>query len=263
MSRNRFCEIKKYIHLANNEGINVNDKAAKVRPFIDSINQGLVQFGVFSKDLSGDEQMVPYFGKHSAKMFMRNKPVKFGYKFWILASTQGFPYKIDLYCGKETNKTKTNKTKTGTVGASVIFNLLTVVENPKAHTITFDNFFTDYDLLKGLADKGFAATGTVRENRMKGAILPKSRSMKKKIVARRTTEFCSTGSIVACCWKDNKPVYCMSNYLGVTPTEKKRRYSQQEKKHIHIECPQMIASYNKTIGELICVTDSSVHTDQP
>ena len=43
---------------------------AKVRPTQKAVNVSLQQFGVFAEDLSV-EQMVPYLGKHSYKIFVR------------------------------------------------------------------------------------------------------------------------------------------------------------------------------------------------
>ena len=45
ISKNRFTLIKKYIHLANNEDLNKNDKFAKVRPLYDIANKSLHKFG--------------------------------------------------------------------------------------------------------------------------------------------------------------------------------------------------------------------------
>ena len=54
------------------------------------MNASLQQFGLFEKDLSIDKQMVPYFGRNSAKMFIRGKPIRFGYKNWDLASSDSY-----------------------------------------------------------------------------------------------------------------------------------------------------------------------------
>ena len=80
MSRKRFEDIKKFIHFANNDNFTVGNKLAKIRPLQDKVNASLQQFGLLEKDLSIDEQVVPYFGRHSAKMFIRGKPIRFGYK---------------------------------------------------------------------------------------------------------------------------------------------------------------------------------------
>jgi len=52
------------------------------------------------------------------------------------------------------------------LGSEVVLNLLESVENPSFHKVFFDNFFTSYNLLVMLREKGFFATGTVRENRI-------------------------------------------------------------------------------------------------
>ena len=52
------------------------------------------------EDLSTDESMVPYYGRHSCKPFIRAKPSRFGYKLWVLASGTGVPYKIEIYQGR-------------------------------------------------------------------------------------------------------------------------------------------------------------------
>lgn len=240
MTRNRFTTIKRYLHLANNETAERQDRAAKVRPFFDSINKQLTQFGIFAVDLSVDEQMVPYFGKHGAKMFMHNKPVKFGYKFWVIASSNGYPFSLQMYLGK--NEDRGNET----LGTFVVNKLLTVVNNMGCHTVTFDNFFSSYDLFVHLAKQNLAATGTIRYNRLKGAPLSKPEEVRK--LPRGAMEAASDGQVVCCSWHDNKPVYVASNFHRMTPIENKRRFSQKEKKHIQVECPAMIVQYNKNMG---------------
>ena len=118
MSRNRFTTIKRYLHLVDNTTLDETDKGAKVKPFFEFINQKLKQFSVFSKHLSVDEQMCPYYGKHSAKMYMNNKPIKFGYKFWVLASADGYPFHLKLYLGKNTDRGE------DTLGAFVVKELV-------------------------------------------------------------------------------------------------------------------------------------------
>lgn len=241
MTRNRFESIKRNLHLADNAQLNVADRAAKVRPLYDILNNNLKQFGVFKRHLSIDEQMLPYFGKHSAKMFMRNKPVKFGYKFWVLASATGFPFHILLYTGKQADASDGQP-----LGSQVVKQLLTVVDEPTCHSVTFDNFFTSLELLKALREQGLSATGTIRENRLRDCTIEKSATTKKD--ERGTFYYRGDGNVVVTSWKDNKTVYVASNNVGVKPTVSKRRYSRAEKKHIQVSCPQMIDVYNRTMG---------------
>ena len=75
MPRKRFEDIKKLIHFADNNNLPAGDKLAKVRPLQDRVNASLQQFGVSAKDLAIVEQMVSYFGRNFAKMFIRGKPI--------------------------------------------------------------------------------------------------------------------------------------------------------------------------------------------
>jgi len=101
MSCNRFEAIKRHLHLADSINIDSTEKAARVRPIYTMLKSNLQQFGILSRDLSVDEQiMLPYVGRQAAKMYMSNKPVKFSYKFWVLSSSTGYPYNIMLYTGQ-------------------------------------------------------------------------------------------------------------------------------------------------------------------
>ena len=66
ISRNRYHEIKRYLHFADNQRLTEGDKMSKISPLYNMLNCNLVQFGIFLEVLSVDESMVPYFGRHSA-----------------------------------------------------------------------------------------------------------------------------------------------------------------------------------------------------
>ena len=99
ITRNTLEEIKRYLHLADNNNLDPTDKLAKVRPMFDVLNQIIRQFGLFSPKLSIDEQMVPYTGRHSAKQTLRNKTVRFGFKNFVLTDHCGYPYYVLPYVG--------------------------------------------------------------------------------------------------------------------------------------------------------------------
>ena len=92
MSRQRFRDIKRYLHVCDNINLGT-EKMAKVIPIYDVLNRKL-SFGILHSQLSIDKLMVPYFGKHSCKQFIRGKPIQFGYKCWMLASATGMPYNV-------------------------------------------------------------------------------------------------------------------------------------------------------------------------
>ena len=97
ISRNRYHEIKRYLHFADNQRLTEGDKMSKISPLYNVLNCNLVQFDIFHELLSVDELMVPYFGRHSAKMFIKEKPIRFGYKIWCLCGSDGYPYHMQIY----------------------------------------------------------------------------------------------------------------------------------------------------------------------
>ena len=243
MSKNRFMEIKKYIHLADNDTTVPDDKLYKVRSYITALNTRFQQFGVFSKFLSIDEEMVPYYGHHSAKMYLRGKPIRFGFKLWVLASDNGYPYNVDVYCGKSVNPE--DQSENG-LGHRVVTSILGCVSNPLCHEVYFDNFFTSYSLLSSLRAMNIKATGTVRENRLKGCPLTETKVMKKK--ERGFYESKCDGQVIAVKWNDNTCVSVATNFGSVQPVGKAKRWSSSKKCSVEIPQPAVIHDYNLRMG---------------
>ena len=48
------------------------------------------QYDVLHDLVSIDESMMPYYGSHSCKMFIKGKPIRFGYKLWCLCESDGY-----------------------------------------------------------------------------------------------------------------------------------------------------------------------------
>lgn len=103
MPRNRFRMLKKYFHLVDNTQLEAGDKLGKIAPFYDEIGKHFRKFGFFHENLSIDDSMVPYYGHLSAKMFIRGKSNRFGFKVWMLCSANGYPYAMSIYSGKSLN----------------------------------------------------------------------------------------------------------------------------------------------------------------
>ena len=74
MSRQRFRDITRYLHVCDNMNLGT-EKMAKVIPTHDVLNSKIQSFGIFYSQLSIDESMVPYFGKQSCKQFIRGKSI--------------------------------------------------------------------------------------------------------------------------------------------------------------------------------------------
>lgn len=243
MPRQRFRDIKKYLHLCNNDSLDTQDKLGKVRRFIEMFCQKLQQFGIFSENLSVDEEMIPYTGKHSAKMYMRGKPIKFGFKLWVLASSDGYPFNLKVYVGKENMP---NNREHLPLGTRVVLDLIPCISNAKCHTIYVDNFFNSITLLQTMRDKEFRITGTMRENRLQKCPLKESKEIKKQ--NRGALDKISTKEFSVVKWNDNRVVCMASNFENVEALGKTKRWCHIKKKKIEIDQPSMIANYNANMG---------------
>ena len=71
MSRNKFQKIKGNLHAADNHNLGTSKKS-KVKPLYDLLNSVMVKFGILHENLSIDKSMVPYFGRHSCRQFIRS-----------------------------------------------------------------------------------------------------------------------------------------------------------------------------------------------
>lgn len=101
-----------------------------------------MHFGIWEADLSVDDQMVPYFERHFCKIFVRGKPIRFGYKLWCLCSSTGYLFNCIPYAGSANNYNK----EVG-LGSDVVLRLLGNIEFSDRHTLYFDDFFTSYYLM--------------------------------------------------------------------------------------------------------------------
>ena len=110
--------------------------------------------------------MVPYFGRHSAKMLIRRKPICFGFEIWCIWDSNGYPYNMNIYQEKE------KKLQDQPLGYRVINKMVDVTTanfSASLYELYFDNFFTSYSLMSDLGKIDVRATGTIKENRTAGA----------------------------------------------------------------------------------------------
>ena len=77
--------------------------------------------------------MVQFKGRSSMKQFMRGKPVKRGYKIWMLRDESAYNLKLQIYVGKSKNKVEPG------LHEKVVLDLMNGLEG-KTHVIFMDNF---------------------------------------------------------------------------------------------------------------------------
>ncbi|CAG5022000.1 unnamed protein product [Parnassius apollo] len=247
LSRDRFTLIYSNIHVADNLNLDTSDKFAKVRPLLKVLTMRFLEHCPHKENHSVDEAMVPYFGHHGCKQFIRGKPIRYGYKLWVGATSGGYIAWFEPYQGASTF-TNAQYSQLG-LGASVVLSYadqLATLGYGKNYHLFIDNFFTGLPLVHELTERGFRVTGTIRENRSGKCPLLSNKEAKTK--ERGFYDYRISDDIIICKWHDNSIVSVCSNAVGVDPVHKTERYSQQLKKKISVSQPHLIQQYNKNMG---------------
>ena len=240
MTLKRYEKIRQMLHFSNNEDIQPEqDRACKIRPIINHLNIAFQH--ALGPDLhqSIDERMVKFKGHNMMKQYIKNKPIKWGFKLWIRAgSSNGYVYEIDPYTGRKLLPEVC-------LGESVVLSLSKSLIGSGCH-LFIDNFFNSPKLMLILHGHGILATGTVRQNR-KG--LPKNVKSDKNMKTGEMESFQSKDRKVNFIkWMDNRAVYALSNNIspiGKTGTSRRQKGNKERK---NIDVPDIISTYNHKMG---------------
>lgn len=216
MSKNRFLQLRNNLHLldCNKRPSGNVDKFFKVRPIIDAVRAKILE-APLEKDLSIDEQMIPFKGKLSVKQYIKGKPTPWGVKQFVLAGKSGRPYDFIVYQGSTTELSKDHLEQLG-FGASIVLHLANrIPKGDKGHELYFDNFFSTFPLFEILKDRDILAAGTIRLNRFKEPPFPTDKDMKSKGRGSSSQFISHNKKVMVTKWYDNKAVHLASNFMGI------------------------------------------------
>lgn len=142
MPLKRFLKITRLLHVNDNtmmpkKGENEYDRLFKIRPFLDYNSKRFKLLFDPSRNLS--MSMVKYKGRSSLKQYMPMKPIKRGFKVWVIAcAVTGYCLGMSVYEGAEG---KTDTTMTLGERASIIYQLHLKVLDIVCSLITFFRLF--------------------------------------------------------------------------------------------------------------------------
>ena len=245
MSGKRFLELLKVFHLCDNSKLDENDRMSKVRPFYDMMNAKCLKLRPNSPNLSVDEAMLPYFGRNRCKQRMQNKPVRVGYKMWVLAEESGYVVGFDPYQGAKIAGPQRSTPKTWGLGECVVLELVEKLPKGSYH-VFMDNFFTSVRLLTFLDRNNIKASGTLRQNRIsKSCNLIRKERLDKEKRGTAVQETASDNSVTVVGWKDSKGLYFASNCDPKSPEVSVQRYCREARRRIPVSQPLVIRNYNR------------------
>jgi len=175
--------------------------------------------------LSIDESMVPYFGRHSCKQFIRGKPIRFGYKLWCLNTNTGYLMQFEPY-----QVANTTPTLPGLGMGDSVVDLLSELDMSLKYHVYFDHLFTPLKLMDFLSKKGVEATGTIRANRVEKCHVADLQQLSKLPHGSYDYRLDTANNVEVVRWHDNSIVTIASNHFGTEPVVKAKRWSSAKKR---------------------------------
>nr|XP_023016389.1 piggyBac transposable element-derived protein 4-like [Leptinotarsa decemlineata] len=240
MSVKRFSWLLSHVHINDNSAMPDRgspnfDKLYKVRPLIDLLLRNFQRCLLPSQQVAIDESMIKFKGRSSLKQYMPKKPVKRGYKVWMLCDKSGYCLKFDIYTGKTSSPEKA-------LGVRVITHLTVDLRN-KDHILYFDNFFNSVPLMEELKKQNIHAVGTLNLQRKYLPTFKADKIMKRGDMQWFTS---NTGLAVIKC-KDNRSLHILSNYHdpeNVCEVQRKEKDGTIKP----VTCPAAVIDYNHNMN---------------
>ena len=100
LTRTRFQSILQNLHFSNNDNDDKTNKSNKIHPVIKHLNKLFAESLSNSPFQSFDEHMCKFKGRSSMKQYIKNKPIKWGFKYRHRCdSGTGYVYQLELYQG--------------------------------------------------------------------------------------------------------------------------------------------------------------------
>ncbi|GFO01250.1 PiggyBac transposable element-derived protein 4 [Plakobranchus ocellatus] len=212
MPRERFLSILAFFHIADNSTFIPfdqpdHDPVHKIRPFITHLNDKFKELYSLGQNVCIDEAMIPFKGRSRFRVYMKDKPTKWGFKLYeICESGSGYVYSFEMYCA---DKRISNKP------IDVTMRLMEPILN-KGHRLFLDNYYCCPALWTRLQPHQTMMVGTCRKNRLgMPADLFQGRQHQGDLDYRRK------GQLIVTRWFDKREVVTLSTLhkpeLRITP----------------------------------------------
>jgi hypothetical protein len=219
-----------------------------VRFLLDKTTAGKL-LNIPHKQVTVNEAMIPIKGHLSIKQYMKDKPVKFGIKVWLLADV------ATAYCHNfEVNIGKNAEIVTNDFGLSskVVIGFTKHLEM-KGYEMYMDNFYISPQLAKYLYGRDTYLCSTLRTNR-KGYLKELVQTnAAARCLQRGQSDWRMCGPLLASYWKDSRMVYyllsCHEPEGDMTTQHRAKDGTAQE-----ILCTPTVETYAKYVGGVDCLT---------
>ncbi|XP_016362385.1 piggyBac transposable element-derived protein 4-like [Sinocyclocheilus anshuiensis] len=250
MSRARFQAISWNLHLCdpqedeeNNKkkGTTGYDRLLKIKPLYTDVLSACRKHFHPNREILVDERMVATKARIGLKRYMNDKPIKWGYKLFVLAdSSCGYTWNFFVYEGK----TSTSSGKGA--GYDSVMRLLDHKVLGKGYMLYMDNFYTSPTLFLDLLQNGILACGTLRH----ASSLPKVSDLSGRSELG-SIRWCRQGPLLFVKWMDAREVLMCSSihkaFTGDTVTRNAKGSDGVWRTRL-IPVPSAVKDYSKYMG---------------
>ena len=200
-TRDRFADLTRCLHFVNNDDCDPEDRLGKLGRVIRILGDACSSVYKPRKNVSIDESLWAYQGRHYARQYNPSKRARYGMKVYRLCASEGpaagYTCAFRVYMGADRSDLP--------VSTKVVLDLLhEAAMLDQGYTVYLDNWYSSPTLYHMLQQRKTLAVGTVRPNRK---WMPKDLKAKQRgDVDHRST---ATG-MMALQWKDKKVVTMLS-----------------------------------------------------
>ena len=157
--------------------------------------------------LSVDEHMVKSKSRCHMIQYMKDKPIKWGLKVWVVADTSGYTINYNIYTGKG------EECSEHSLAHDVVMKLVEPFAF-QGYEVFVDDFYSSPILFQNLLDLEIHATGTLRLNRwgVPDSVKELKSSLEAKMFGRGNGFYYrkTNSPLVFVCWKDVRVATVMS-----------------------------------------------------
>ncbi|XP_068451459.1 piggyBac transposable element-derived protein 4 [Clinocottus analis] len=253
MSGKKFFKIVRSLHLnsmvadAANElkrGTAAFDKLAKIKPLYEEIKEACKRNYHPGQEISIDERMVATKSRIGIKQYMKNKPVRWGYKLFVLAdSSNGYTWDFSVYEGKSKGNSGNG------LGYDSVMDLIQPQLLGTGYKLFVDNFYTSATLFRMLLEKRIWACGTLRAN---SSSFPKTnRNLLVSKSPRGSIRWIRKDSLLFVQWRDTRDVFMCSTLHtahGLETTQRRVKGADGQWTFKDVPVPPAVIEYNRCMG---------------
>jgi hypothetical protein len=231
MSRDRFLEILRNLRFDDPKQKNNDPPYNKIFLLIHTVMSNSMFRYSPSSNLSLDESMISFKGRHKSKVYMPHKPIRIGFKAYVLCDSEtGFLLGWKMHAKQEDPDTTKR----------IVLDLLSIYTRKNVY---MDRYYSTTEIFEDLETfQDIYACGTINPIRCK--LTPEMKEEIKNLKNERAL-FYTHGELQLCIWKTHKgKVVSIASTIHDNAMAKTQRFCTILKKKIETTRPEVLEDYN-------------------